>query len=244
MVMVHKCFLDYSDYYYRRAKTYRLLPFPPYIPEEAPLPGWFEYLAFLRYRVYDNEPLFWIRDARILPTVWPDLTTVDVLGDFLPGFTGGNIGGIAQAADDARAVILFAHNNPIPDGWETPPLACTNAHEIAYDVSIDATSGLAVPVNMVANEDGREGTVTVANSGPDEATGSVTVVGTGAADVNVTLDFTDLAAGATQGWAFPIVATTAGTINWTATVTADYDVYPQNNTVTGVTEVMAITTGE
>ena len=39
MVLVHKCFLDYSDYSYRRGKTYRLLPYPAYIPEEAPLRG-------------------------------------------------------------------------------------------------------------------------------------------------------------------------------------------------------------
>lgn len=245
MVMVHKCFLNYSNYKYRRAQTYRSLPYPAYIPEETPWAGWFEYLAFLRYRT-DDEPLFWIRDARILPTVWPNLDTPELPGDFLPGFTGGNVGGIAQAADDARAVILFMHDNPIPAGWETPPLACTGEHQITYDVSIDSTSGLAVPVNMVANEDGREGIVTVANSGPDVASGSVTVEGVLNGTIIGPFDFTfaDLAAGATQGWTFPIVATSAGTINWTATVTAPDDAYLANNTVTGVTEVMAITTGE
>ena len=241
MVWVHKCFLDYSDYIYTRARTYRNLPSPAYIPEDAPLPGWFEYLAFLRYRATDNEPLFWIKDARILPTVWPNLETVDVVNDFLPGFTDGNIGGIAQAADDARAVILFMHNNPIPAGWETPPLACTGEHQTVYDVSINATSGLAVPVNMVANEDGREGIVTVSNSGPDLASGSVSVQGL----LNGTLigpfnfDFTDLAAGATQSFTFQIVATSVGTIDWTATVTAPFDAYAPNNTVIGTTEVLA-----
>ena len=155
------------------------------------------------------------------------------------------------------------HDNPIPAGWETPPLACTGEHEISYDVSIDSTSGLAVPVNMVANEDGREGIVTVANSGPDQATGSVTVVGelNGVNIVDETFEFTDLAAGAspnplhvhfadlaaagaTQSFTFPIVPGAAGTINWTATVTAEYDTYAPNNTVTGKTEVKAITTGE
>jgi hypothetical protein len=246
MVMVHKCFLDYSDYSYRRRQTYRWLPYPAYIPEETPVAGWFEYLAFLRYRdtVNLDDPLFYIKNARILPTVWPDLSTTDVLGDFLPGFTGGNIGGIAQAADDARAVILFAHNNPIPAGYATPPLACTGDHEIAYDVSIPATSGLAVPINMVANEDGREVIVTVANSGPDAASGSVRLVGTGAAVVDVTFDFTDLAAGASQGWTYQVVATTVGTITWTATVTAEYDTYAPNNTVTATTEVTAGGGGE
>ncbi len=263
MVLVDKCFLDYSDYSYRRRQTYRSLPYLPYIPVEGPKPGWFEYLALYKSSQPNGDPLFWIRDARILPTVWPDLSTEDVLNDSLPGFTGGNIGGIAQAADDARAVILFAHNNPIPAGYATPPLACIGKHQTAYDVSIDATSGLAVPVNMIVNEDGREGIVTVANSGPDQATGSVTVVGelNGANIVDETFEFTDLAAdaspnplhvhfadlsaaGATQSFTFPIVAGAAGTINWTATVTAEYDTYAPNNTVTGKTEVKAITTGE
>jgi hypothetical protein len=51
--------------------------------------------------------------------------------------------------------------------------------------------------------------------------------------------FTGLTAGAPQSFAFQIVATTAGTINWTAIVTAPDDAYLPNNTVTGVTEVMA-----
>jgi hypothetical protein len=243
MVLVTKCFLDYSDYSYRRQQTYRRLPYPAYIPEEDPTAGWFEYLAFLRYNVAD-EPLFHIRDARILPTVWPDLTTD--LNDALPGFIGGNIGGIAQAADDARAVILFAHNNPIPAGWATPPLACTGEHETAYDVSINATSGLAVPVYMVANDDGREIIVTVGNSGPDAATGSVTVVGVlnGTTVADETFNFTDLAAGASESWAFMFIAPDVGTVNWTATVTAPDDVYAPNNTVYGTTEVMAGGGGE
>ena len=125
------------------------------------MPGWFEYLALVQDSAQPNgDPLFYIKDARILPTVWPNLDTPE--NDFLPGFIGGNVGGIAQAADDARAVILFGHNNPIPAGYATPPLACTGEHQIAYDVSINATSGLAVPVKMVANEDGREVIVTVA----------------------------------------------------------------------------------
>jgi hypothetical protein len=245
MVMVHKCFLDYTGYYYRRAKTYRLLPYPAYIPVDGPKAGWFEYLAYLRDRV-NGEPLFYIKEAPILRTVWPDLTTEDVLGDFLPGFTDGNIGGIAQAADDARAVILFAHNNPIPAGWETPPLACSEAHQPVYDVSINATSGLAVPVMMVANLDGREGIVYVGNSGPDAATGHVTVQGelNGTIIVDEWFDFIDLAANATQSFPFRIVAPTTGTINWTATVTAEYDAYAPNNTVTGTTEVVMDGGGE
>jgi hypothetical protein len=115
---------------------------------------------------------------------------------------------------------------------------------IRYDVSINADTGLAVPVNMVANEDGREGIVTVVNSGPDVASGTVTVVGTGAANVNEEFSFTNLAAGATQGWPFPIVATSAGTITWTATVTAQYDKYSGNNTVTATTTVKAVGGGE
>jgi hypothetical protein len=115
---------------------------------------------------------------------------------------------------------------------------------IRYDVSINADTGLAVPVNMVANEDGREVTVTVANSGPYPATGSVTVVGTGAATVNELFSFTGLAAGATQSWVFPVVAITTGTIDWTATVTAEFDVYAPNNIATATTTVNAAGGGE
>jgi hypothetical protein len=240
MVMVHECFLDYSDYAYRRRVTYRSLPYPAYLPEEGTIAGVFEYLAFLQYDEADR-PLFHILDARILPTVWPSFDTLGRINGALPGFTGGNIGGIAQAADDARAVILFGHNNPIPAGWATPPLACTGGHQIAYDVSINATSGLAVPVMMVANDDGREVIVTVGNSGPDAATGRVTVVGVlnGTTVADKTARFTDLAAGAGKSWAFMFVAPEVGTVSWTATVTAPDDAYLPNNTVTGTTEVMA-----
>jgi hypothetical protein len=246
MVMVHKCFLDYSGYNYRRRVTYRSLPYPAYLPKEAPTEGVFEYLGFSRYNAA-GDPLFRIRDERkIVPQVWPNLDTLDLLHDSLPGFIGGNIGGIAQAADDARAVILFTHNNPIPDGWETPPLACTGEHQIAYDVSINSISGLAVPVKMVANDDGREVIVTVGNSGPDVAAGFVTVVGVlnGAKVAFQMFDFPDLAAGASESWAFMFVAPEVGTVNWTATVTAPDDVYLPNNTATGTTEVMAGGGGE
>ncbi len=107
--------------------------------------------------------------------MFPDLDTADVT-DYLPGFQGGNIGGLAQAADDARAVIEFMHSHPVLSGYETL-LTCGAPHETAYDVSISSVSGLQVPVRMVFGTE-REGTVTVANEGPDAATGSVTVTGT------------------------------------------------------------------
>ena len=239
--LVSKCFLDYSGYNYLRQRTYRRLPHPAYIPEEAPRAGVFEYLDVYRKTLPNGDPLFRIFQRQILPVVFPDTATEDTT-DFLSGFTGGNIGGIAQAADDARAIIEFMHSHPVLSGYETP-LPCGVAHQTAYDVSIDATSGLQVPVRMVAGTEGREGTVVVANAGPDAASGSVTVEGhnsTGTPIIGpMTFEFADLPAGASQSWTFPVFTTQVGTIYWTATVTATYDVYSANNSVTGLTEVTA-----
>lgn len=245
VVKVEKCFLDYSDHHYLRARTYRLLPDPAYIPEESPKAGGFEYLDFLRYD-YAGNPLFRIFQRPIRPVVFPNEETTTVR-DFLPGFTDGNIGGFAQAADDARAVIEFMHSHPVLSGYETPLPECGGPHETAYNVSINPVSGFQVPVMMVVNEDGREVIVTVGNSGPDAASGSVTVVGemngTPIMD-DQTFHFDELASGASQGWAFQVVATEAGTIDWEATVTAPYDVFSADNTVTGTTEVLAGGSGE
>ena len=100
------------------------------------------------------------------------------------GFTDGNIGGFAQAADDTRAVIDFMHTNPVsvdfvspvacyvcpPPSGQDPPIG-------AYDVSISEESGLQVPKQMVDGSEGREFVVTVANASgsADPATGTVTV---------------------------------------------------------------------
>ena len=104
-----------------------------------------------------------------------------------PGFTDGNIGGFAQAADDTRAVIDFMHTNPVsvdfvspvacyvcpPPSGQDPPIG-------AYDVSISEESGLQVPKQMVDGSEGREFVVTVANASgsADAASGTVTVTAT------------------------------------------------------------------
>ncbi len=242
--LVEKCFLNYAGYGYERSETYSALPYPAYIPQDNPLDGWFEYLAlYPDVTGPDGEPLFWIVEGPILPAVFPDTDTTD-LDDFLPGFEDGNIGGLAQAADDARAVIDFMHTNPVLIGYETP-LTCGAPHVTAYDVSISPDSGLQVPVRMVFGTE-REGTVAVANAGPDAASGVVTV--TGANSNGLTLvgpmqfTFNDLAAGASQSWPFPIelnanVTWVPWAIFWTATVTAEDDVNPANNTVTEVTRI-------
>ncbi len=241
---VEKCFLLYSDYSYRRRQTYRLLPYPPYIPEESPIAGWFEYLdLYTDATGPDGEPLFWIIEGRILPAVFPDTSTADET-DFLLGFRGGNIGGLAQAADDARAVIDFMHNHPVLSGYETP-LTCDATHQTAYDLSISPESGLQVPVRLVITDEPREATITVANAGPDVASGTVTVTGlnfNGTPLVApIVRDFSNLAAGASQTWSFLVEITVPWVPNrifWTATVTGEHDVNANNNTVTAVTEIV------
>ncbi len=116
-----------------------------------------------------GEPLFWITTGPI----------VDVVFAGLPGFTGEDIGGFAQAADDARAVIDFMHSHPVLVGYETP-VACGTAPPppvsvLKYDVAL---STLQMPIRMVGGK-AREGTVTVTNEkGPDPASGTVAVIGT------------------------------------------------------------------
>jgi hypothetical protein len=240
---VEKCFLNYGGYQYERGQTYSSLPEPAFVPADDPEEGWFEYLdVYPGTGSVGGEPLFWIVQGPILPAVFPDLDTADVT-DFLPGFTGGNIGGLAQAADDARAVIEFMHSHPVLSGYETL-LTCGAPHETAYDVSISSVSGLQVPVRMVFGTE-REGTVTVANAGPDAATGSVTVTGTNyngvALVAPLTFPFANLAAGASQAWTFPIEITASWVPNrifWTATVTAPFDVNPANNSVSTTTQII------
>ena len=91
-----------------------------------------------------------------------------------PGFLDGNIGGFAQATDDARAVINYMHSWPVPVDFATP-VPCTPTDLITYDVSISEQSGLQVPKNYVSGTE-REFVVTVSNAG-DAATGNVVVTG-------------------------------------------------------------------
>ncbi len=129
-----------------------------------PNEGWFEYL----YLSQDHS----VRD-RVRPII---LSTV--FGDE-PGFTDGNIGGFAQAADDTREVIDFMHTHPVSVDSVTPvPLCDILPGEIllVYDVSISEESGLQVPTQMVDGSEGREFIVTVANARAlHTATGTVTV---------------------------------------------------------------------
>ena len=232
--LVEKCYLDYAAYGYDRTTNFGALPAPAYVPgtPETPIDGWFEYLA-----VYDlGVPSFEILQGPILQPVFGDD----------PGFTFGNIGGFAQAADDTRAVINFMHDWPMPDadvyGTPVPCMGDPDADD-RYDVSISEESGLQVPMTYVNGTD-RELIVTVANAGPDSATGTVTVtaVGTNGAAVPGfpwVSEFTDLGAGFSASFDEPFMIDlgTSTTITWTATAEAEFDVNPLNNTVTATTSV-------
>jgi hypothetical protein len=227
--LVKKCFLDYGAFAYNRAVNFDGLPSPAYIPAAGPLPGWFEYLA-----VSDpTGPTFQIGNGLITAVV-PELAADQ-------GWTASNIAGFAQAADDTRAVILFKHNWPVPGTYATP-LSCTPSGTTGYDLSISGESGLQVPVRMVAGTEGREFTVTVANAGPDAATGVVTVTATdstGAAIATFPRSFAfTIVAGASQGWTEGFAVNYATTVTWTATATAAFDGNATNNSVTATTQVI------
>lgn len=234
MVLVTKWFLNYGQHQYQRPVTYAKLPFPAYIPATSPAEGWFEYLTlYPGLTTPEGKPLFWITEGAITEVIFADAA----------GFTGGNIGGFAQAADDARAVIEFVHSHPVLAGYETP-IPCGNVQPppqpvVTYDVALSA---LQMPIRMVGGT-AREGTVTVTNSkGPDLASGTVTVTGvatTGTWTYAVSFDFIGLAAGASQSWSTAFTGPAyATTINWTAQVIAPFDVLSTNNSMTASTRVM------
>ena len=260
--LVEKCFLNYgsdpsdvppagADYAYDRIANFSMLPNPAYIPPTAPVDGWFEYLAASDVPNPDPDstlPLFEIVYGPILETVFctapdeltglcdPDTAVVD------PGYTEGNIGGFAQAADDTRAVIDFMHNWPVPGNYPTP-VPCEASGDIAYDVSISEVSGLQVPVTYI-NGTEREFIVTVANAGPDPATGTVTVTAVALSGASIpgspwVFNFTDLAAGRSEAFTEPLVFDLGNstTVSWTATAEAPFDVNPANNIVTATTSV-------
>ena len=236
---VQECFLDYTvvapdaldSYAYNREANFLALPTPPYIPEGAAEPGTLEFLAEVEPPT--EPPTFEIVYDLTFNAVFQAVT-----------FESGNIGGFAQASDDARAVIEFMHENQVPVDFESP-VVCEASPEISYDVSISPISGLQVPKNIVDGSEGREFTVTVVNGGPDVATGTVTVTAnpeqgnpidgspwtfgfTLDPAVNPSGSFTEL---------FTIDIGQATVINWTATATAEFDVNPTNNTVTEVSNV-------
>ena len=234
--LVEKCFLNYGAFDYDRTSNFGALPNPAYIPSGAPQEGSFEYLTQI-----SAVPTFGIVRGPILTAVFD--------GD--PGFLGDNIGGFAQAADDARAVIDFMHNWQVPADWVTPVPCVTSGIE-TYDVSISTLSGLQVPTQMVDGSEGREFTVSVSNesSSPTAASGAVTVSAVAASGGTVVgspwvFAFTDLAPGASRSW-IQVFTTQLGvktTINWTATVTAPSDVNSLNNTALATTNVKVTGSG-
>ena len=158
---VNKCFLNYSAYSYGRSQTYGNLPFPSNIPAANPKPGFFDYLTLYQDLTPDGKPLFNISSASIVPTVFQGSL----------GFTGGNIGGFAQASDDARAVIDFMHSHPVLVGYEAPVL-CEGSTPPPPAALVDVSSKLQVPKKMVGNTT-REATLTVTNLKGALASGSV-----------------------------------------------------------------------
>ncbi len=252
ILTVEKQFLDFRAFGYDRGTNFSGpdgvtggLPLPAYIPKDAPVPGTFEYLD----EVVDPPtvpPTFTIVQGPIMAAVFAND----------PGFPDGNIGGFAQAADDTRAVIDYMHSWPIPDADTfATPVPCYPQPELTtYDVLISDVSGLQVPKQMVDGSEGREFVVTVANAGPDLATGTVRVTATaytGTTDeVHIdgspwTFAFTNLAAGASQSATqfFTVDLGERTTIDWTAVVEAEFDVNPGNNTATATTSVKVTGTG-
>lgn len=227
---VEKCFVNYRAYSYNRAQTYGNLPFPAYIPAGTPVPGTFEFLAEYPLDPPLSFPVFAIQQGLIN----------DVVFGGQPGFTAGNIGGFAQASDDARKVIEFTHDHPVLEGYGTP-VPCTGTPPAPTPSFDAALSALQMPIRMVANSV-REGTVTVTNNGPNAATGQVKLNGTDSGGFNLSqnFDFTNLAAGQSQSWTVTFTSPAyATTISWNATVVAPGDVLSSNDTFTASTQVFA-----
>lgn len=241
--MVEKCFLNYgasdggANYQYSRGANFGALPSPAYIPAAAPEEGWSEYLVVDETTVTD--PL----DRYTLRFMVGEGPTLDAVPELMGNktLTASSIVGFAQAADDTRATIDYLHSWPLPELYATP-LTCAASGETHYDLSLSEESGLQVPVRMVAGTEGREYTLSVANAGPDAATGSVELTAVDANGVSLpgfprTFGFT-LAAGTSTSWTELFTIGYATTITWTATLTAPFDVNPANNSVTETTLVI------
>lgn len=225
--IVTECFLDYSAFGYNRLANFAALPYPAYIPAGSPKSDWFEYLSPL-----PDRPLFRVARGPILLAV-PQLASD-------PRLSAQNVGGFVQAADDARAVIDYAHTWPVPGDYATP-VPCTAHAGNRNDVSISEESGLQVPTRMMAGTV-REFSVTVANAGPDAAIGTVTLTaidsdGVAIADFPKSRNF-DIPAGGSQTWTGTFTVDYATTVTWTATAEAANDVNPNNNSATKTTQVL------
>lgn len=234
--IVNKCFLNYGAYDYLRAQTYGNLPYPKNIPANNPVLGFFDYLTLYPLQTPDGKPLFNILSASIAPTVFPDSA-----GGSLPGFTDGNIGGFAQASDDARAVIDFMHSHPVLEGYEAPVL-CEGTAPPPPAALVDVSSKLQMPIRMVGNT-AREGTLTVTNLKGAPASGFVQLVGsdsTGKLLYRYEFPFGPLAASRSQSWTISFTGPSyATTITWTATASAPGDNNLTNNTAADTTVVRA-----
>ncbi|HEY0634614.1 MAG TPA: hypothetical protein VGE00_04450 [Gammaproteobacteria bacterium] len=239
--LVEKCFLNYgatgANYQYNRGANFGALPSPAYIPAGNPQEGWSEYLIEDATTVTD--PL----DRYALRFMVAEGPTLDAVPELMGNktMTASSIVGFAQAADDTRAVIDYLHSWPLPELYATP-LTCAASGETHYDLSLSEESGLQVPVRMVAGTEGREYTVSVANAGPDAASGTVELSAVDADGVSLpgfprTFSFT-LAAGTSTSWTELFTIAYATTITWTATLTAPFDVNPANNSVTETTLVI------
>jgi hypothetical protein len=277
---VEKCFLNYgpnlsttgpagADYGYIRADNFGVLPAPAYIPpgDGTATEGYFEYLAAVDLSVDPLAAVFKIQYAPVLNTAFcVDATSGEPLepladqgcaswsatnnGVTEVGFTGGNIGGFAQAADDARRVIAFMHEHAVPVEFETP-VPCQPDNAILYDVAIPEQSGLQVPVNYVNTKE-REFTVTGTNNGPATANLRLTVAAYDVDPANPTAlpiaswgpwDFFDVpnseSKSVTQLFT---ITTSSATIYWKAAVEAlppGTDPKPENNTASATSTVKA-----
>ena len=265
--LVEKCFLNYgavppngNAYQYGRTTNFGGdggigvnigLPNPPYIPEGTPAEGSFEYLALVPGT--ELNPMFMILQGPIMNAVFEGVSA-----------TEGNIGGYARAADDARAVINFMHDWPMPDAdVYATAVPCLASGDIDFDVSISDVSGLQVPKNIVDGSSDREFIVTVANAGPDDATVTLTVTAIpdagGTVEANLDGDDPDagfipspfefepivIAAGTSHSFSALISVDigTQTTINWTAVAAAPGDVLLGNNTATAVSNVKVTGSG-
>jgi len=246
MEEVEKCVLDYSGYDYERAVNFSTLPDPAYIPEGAATPGYFEYLGVLQEGDPKVDTTFKIVQGPILDNVF----------EADPDLEASNIGGFTQAADDAREVIEFTHDRPLPLDYETPVPLCGDPNtNTKYDLSISPVSGLQVPTQIVDGSEGREFTVTVANAGPATTSGKVTVTADAANGGEIvgspwTIEFTDLGAGESYSKTtfFSINLGERTTINWSAVAVAvpgceNCEVDEENNSATATSSVKVTGSG-
>ena len=140
------------------------------------------------------------------------------------------------------------HTWPVPGEYEVT-LDCEFAADTYFDVYISDVSGLQVPTRMVADTEGREGSVTVYNAGPADAEVTLTVTGeydgeyvsmlrveNGVVTEEPIFDEPEiflLHSGHSASFVFFFSMDVATTIEWTANAATegDLDVNPDNNLV-------------